>query len=418
MIRKSIFMCAAFCLIAVFSACNDDDPMHHIEGIRLINITPSTGSAGEAVTVLGTNFGATAHENSISINGIEAQILNASSGEIRFLLPPNEPGSYTVKVRTGNKEAEGLKFTYLRTTSKTYLVNTIVGIKGNGNTLDGIGTAATTKLPSGLAFAPDGSIWFTERGNKAIRRLGADMTVTTLVSGEGLDNPWQGGFDPAGNYYVASKANGKVFKITPELKCTEFASGINNPMGCVCDEQGNVYVASRDAKKIIRYTPDGVSSDFITFASLKPNCLLRDKNGNFFVAGSGFYKILMVTPSGEQITIAGNGDKGTGIEDGEAGNPQTASIGSIFGLGMDDNGTLYICDDSYDTIRILTPDADGDYSKGTLETIAGSGTAGYKDGNGLKAAFNGPYAVLPTGDGKTIYVADATNYLIRSISVR
>ena len=189
-------------------------------------------------------------------------------------------------------------------------------------------------------------------------------------------------------------------------------------MGCVCDEQGNVYVASRDAKKIIRYTPDGVGSDFITFASLKPNCLLRDKNGNFFVAGSGFYKILMVTPSGEQITIAGNGNKGTGIEDGEAGNPQTASIGNIFGLGMDDNGTLYICDDSYDTIRILTPDADGDYSKGTLSTIAGSGTAGYKDGNGLKAAFNGPYAVLPTGDDRTIYVADASNFLIRSISVR
>ncbi len=418
MIRKTIFACAALAFAAVLPACSDDDPTHHIEGIRLINITPTTGSAGEAVTVLGTNFGASARENSISINGKEAQILNASSGEIRFLLPPNEPGSYTVKVRAGEQEAEGLKFTYLRTPSKTYLVSTIVGIKGNGNTVDGIGTAATTKLPTGLAFAPDGSIWFTERGNKAIRRLGMDMTVTTLVSGEGLDNPWQGGFDAAGNYYVASKANGKVFKITPELKCTEFASGIKSPMGCVCDEQGNVYVAARDARKIIKYTPDGAGSDFITFESLKPNCLLRDKNGNFFVAGSGFYKILMITPAGEQIAIAGNGEKGEGIEDGEAGNPQTAHVGNVFGLGMDDSGALYICDDSRDAIRILTPDAQGDYGKGTLETVAGSGTSGYKDGNGLKAAFNGPYAVLPTGDGKTIYVADALNYLIRSISVR
>lgn len=418
MIRKNFFLGVSLCLAAVLSACNDDDPTHHIEGIRLINITPSTGSAGEVATVLGTNFGATTRENSISINGVEAQILNASSGEIRFLLPPNEPGSYTVKVRTGDQEVEGLKFTYLHTTSKTYLVSTIVGIKGNANTLDGIGTAATTKLPSGLAFAPDGSIWFTERGNNAIRRLGADMTVTTLVAGEGLNNPWQGEFDATGNYYVASKANGKIFKITPDLKCREFASGINNPMGCVCDEQGNVYVASRDAKKIIKYTPDGAGSDFITFAELKPNCVLRDKKGNFFVAGTGFYKILMVTPSGEQITIAGNGEKGTAIEDGAPGNPLAANIGDIMGLGMDDNGALYICDISSNTIRILTPDADGDYSKGTLETVAGSGTAGYKDGNGLKASFYNPYAVLPTGDGRTIYVADVLNYLIRSISVR
>jgi hypothetical protein len=76
------------------------------------------------------------------------------------------------------------------------------------------------------------------------------------------------------------------------------------------------------------------------------------------------------------------------------------------------NGACYNC------IRKLTPDASGDYSKGTLETIAGSGKSGFSDGKGLKATFNQPYEIIITKDCKTMYVAGAVNYLIRRITVK
>ena len=405
-------------MAALGSACRQEDPTHHIEELRLINIKPTTGMSGEVAVIQGTNFGAEISQNRVTINGVEARILNASSGELRIILPENAPGAYPVKVEVGDRQIEGLKFTYLKASSRTFLVSTIVGMTGNKSTVDGIGTSATTWFPTGLAYAPDGSIWFTERGNRAIRRLSPGMSVETLVSSTELDNPWHGGFDADGNYYVVSKANGRVIRITPDLKLTTFASGINNPMACLCDEAGNVYVASRDHQKIIRYTPDGAASDFILFDELKPNCMCRDAAGNFFVGGTDFGRIMMVTPQGEQRIIAGDGDPGSGIDDGEPGNPLTAHIGNIFALGLDANGVLYMADCTYHTIRMLTPDASGDYTKGTLETIAGTGSADCLDGEGLKAAFNNPYGILPSADGKTIYVADATNCLLRMITVK
>ena len=127
----------------------------------------------------------------------------------------------------------------------------------------------------------------------------------------------------------------------------------------------------------------------------------------------------MVTPSGERIDIAGCGERpgDAGYSDGEEGNPLAAIVGNVFGLAFDAADRLYIADASAHSIRILTP-KDGDYTKGTLETVAGTGKAGYTDGLGLKAAFNNPYGVQPTPDGKTIYVADSSNELIRSISVK
>jgi hypothetical protein len=93
-------------------------------------------------------------------------------------------------------------------------------------------------------------------------------------------------------------------------------------------------------------------------------------------------------------------------------------VGATFGVAAGSDGCLYLSDNTYNCIRKLTPDANGDYSKGTLETIAGSGKAGFSDGKGLKATFNQPYEIIITEDCKTMYVAGAVNYLIRRITVK
>lgn len=418
MMRRIIFALATVCLSAGFASCSGEKEGNRITELRLITMKPSTGYSGEVATVYGSNFGPDVKSNAVLINGAEGQILNASTGEIRFILPENEPGSYSIKVVTDNGEIEGLSFTYLRQPSHSYVVSTYAGT-GSRGTADGIGTDASFYLPSGLAMAPDGSIWIADRGNNAIRRLGTDMMVTTVASGNGLNAPWQGGFDPDGNYYIASKGNSTVYKITPAGEMTTFATGINNPMGCVCDEAGNVYVASREGKKIIRYTPDGSASDFTVFDNLTPNCVYRSKSGEFYTGDSSHHVIYQVSADGKtQKIIAGDGASASDWYDGDPGNALSAAVGQVFGIDMDDNGVIYFVDAKYHTIRTITPDAGGDYAKGSVETIAGTGKGGYGNGVGLKAIFNTPYDVMVAPGGQTIYVADVMNNVVRSITIR
>src|SRR5690349_21705149 len=52
---------------------------------------------------------------------------------------------------------------------------------------------------------------------------------------------------------------------------------------------------------------------------------------------------------------------------------------------------------------------------GEVSTLAGTGKAGFADGEGSKAQFNGPNGVVCVGN--TVYVADHGNHLIRAINL-
>lgn len=407
-----------------FAGCSDDDAAHHMIDLRLVRMVPSTGLSGEQVRILGTNFIPEVADNTVTVNGKNARVLTAAKDELRILLPENEAGTYEVVVTSGDRTAEGLRFTYIRMTSRTFIVSTIAGTRSGNGLVDGVGTEAQIGLPRGISIAPDGSLYLTDSRNHAIRRLGTDMVMTTLYSGNTamLKSPWQGGFDSKGNYYVASKDCNSVVKIAPDGTASTFASGFKAPMCVACDKDDNVYVADRDNKRVVKHTPAGQASAYALFpdAAAGPNAIAFDSKGNLAVGFSSVRKVILVTPSGEQFDIVGCGEKpgDAGYVDGEEGNPLAAIVGNVFGLAFDAADQLYIADASAHSIRILTPDATGDYAKGTLETVAGTGKAGYTDGLGLKAAFNNPYGVLPMPDGKTIYVADSSNELIRSISVK
>lgn len=87
------------------------------------------------------------------------------------------------------------------------------------------------------------------------------------------------------------------------------------------------------------------------------------------VGTSNGYVLIQISPDGTQKTIAGDGVKGQEYYDGEPGNPLSAKVGATFGVAAGSDGCLYLSDNTYNCIRKLTPDANGDYSKGTLETI-------------------------------------------------
>ncbi len=127
-------------------------------------------------------------------------------------------------------------------------------------------------------------------------------------------------------------------------------------------------------------------------------------DGSIFITDAGDHnRIQRIAPGGNVTTIAGGGSEG--FYDGAEGK---ASFNTPSGLALLPDGDLIVADTSNNCIRRITP-------KGETTTIAGAGTAGYVDGPGKTAQFNGPIGVATDTSGK-IYVADSYNDRIRVIS--
>jgi NHL repeat len=102
-------------------------------------------------------------------------------------------------------------------------------------------------------------------------------------------------------------------------------------------------------------------------------------------------------------TLAGNGTPGL-----VNGSGNIAEFNAPFGVAVDVHGNVYVADEGNNCIRKITPD-------GNVSTLAGSGVAGYADGTGAAAQFNGPDGVAVDVQSN-VYVADVTNECIRKIT--
>ena len=89
-----------------------------------------------------------------------------------------------------------------------------------------------------------------------------------------------------------------------------------------------------------------------------------------------------------------------------------AGFESPRGLAMSPDGkTLYVADSGNNMIRKI------DLSTNAVTTLAGAGKlmAGYADGVGTQATFKEPRSLAVSSDGQTLYIADTRNHLIRKM---
>jgi sugar lactone lactonase YvrE len=134
-----------------------------------------------------------------------------------------------------------------------------------------------------------------------------------------------------------------------------------------------------------------------------PFGIVMDNNGVTYVADAGENnRIRKITAEGIVSTFAGARE---GFADGLAG---AAAFNTPSGMAIDRLGNIYVADTGNNAIRKITPE-------GMVSTLAGDGTAGYRDGAAGQAQFNGPIGVAADSTGK-VYVADTYNDRIRLIS--
>jgi sugar lactone lactonase YvrE len=253
---------------------------------------------------------------------------------------------------------------------------------------DGVGSEAMFHRPGGVAVATDGTIYVSDTGNNAIRKIDANGQVTKLAGN------FLGSAD--GNFLGSSDG---VFSGSSDGAGDD--AGFKNPQGIVVDQDGNILVADRKNHAIRKVTPQGVvttvvgsftgsgtggltgSSDGSASGARfdHPSDVVVDGAGNIYVADSGNHAIRKIDLSGNVTTLAGDLVY-SGYQDGTA---DSAMFNSPQGIAIDTAGNIIVADTTNGLIRKVSPD-------GVVTTIAGSLFT-----NNARAAFLGSGGEAFTG---------------------
>ena len=398
---------------------------------------PENGRVGDEVTINGENFSEVASENVVTFNGKEAEVVAASETELTVTVP-SRPGSGPIAVTVGETTVEGEEFEYILTVT----VSTVAGSGAKGFK-DGAAEEAEFYGLNGLAIDEAGNMYVADRLNHAIRKVDAQGMVTTLAGngdrgyndGTGdqaqFYNPTHLVLGAGGDLFVADSYNHRIRRVSTAGSVSTFAGSgaagdtdgtgtlaeFKRPYGVVADASGNLYVSDSYNSRIRKIRSQGVVTMLAgsgTFGYADgpgagaqfnhPKGLAVDEEGNVYVADESNHRIRKVSPAGEVSTVAGNGSAGFANGQGTA-----AQFNAPYDVALDSRGNLFVADINNHQIRMIS-------SSGKVSTLAGTGAAGHADGAGNQAQFYIPSGLAMDQEGN-LYVADLGNSRIRKITI-
>jgi sugar lactone lactonase YvrE len=199
------------------------------------------------------------------------------------------------------------------------------------------------------------------------------------------------------------------------------AAQFDCPHGVAVDGEGSIIIADYKNHRVRKISPDGTVSTlagsgmegFADGAGAaaqfnRPSGVAVDGQGSIIITNSGNHRVRKITPDGTVSTLAGSGDYGYRVGGFADGAGVAAQFNHPLGVAVDGEGSIIIADWGNDRVRKITPD-------GTVSTLAGSGSAGFADGAGAAAQFNGPAGVAVDGEG-SIIITDGGNHSVRKIT--
>ena len=301
------------------------------------------------------------------------------------------------------------------------IITTVVGMGGSGFNGDGLlGTETLIDSPRGIAFGPEGRLYFADSGNGRVRRLGHDGRVTTVLVGEPYDD---------GGIIV-------TFSLQPTFSPEAAFSSSNWPwyvgegsgqtpvqmVGLAVGPDCVLYVADPTHHTVWRMGPDGVVAPIAgtgapgfsgddgpsVEADLdSPEGVALTPEGSLLIADTGNHRVRRVGIDGVITTIAGNGDSELS-GDGDLATQTAVSFPVDVSAGP--GGDVFFVEQGTHRVRRVRPD-------GIMRTVTGTGQAGFLGDNGPAAdgRLGEPSGVTAAPDG-SLFIADTFNQRIRQVA--
>ncbi len=271
-----------------------------------------------------------------------------------------------------------------------------------GTRVDSIATRTRFTDVSAIAFDPaTGTLYIADRGS-VIQSGGTSRPVARLFA-------------------VAS--NGRLQLLLDRGGCPA-ALCVDHAQGMVFS-QNALIIADVVANRIIRFdvrtralaaiagsgafgdSPDGTPALEARLA--EPMDVLVGDDGRIMFSERRGHRVRVISLGGALGTIAGTGTAGFA---GDGGPALQAQLSGPTGIALD-RDVMHIADTDNQRIRAV------DLGRGTIATIAGTGTPGFYGDAGppTEAQLARPRDLAASPDGGTLFVSDQDNHRIRSINL-
>jgi len=314
---------------------------------------------------------------------------------------------------------------------------------------NGPASGAVLLDPFGVAVDGKGNVYVADFGDQRVRRIGADLTITT-VAGTGVFGASVSGVqatttqiaqpagiaaDAAGNVYFtnacgvsAMRSDGTIAAVAGDPSYCGYAG--NNvlpsaaqlyfPQGLMVDGANNLlYIADTYNNRIRKvdltrsiittvagngqqgYAGNG--TDALSASMDFPVGVAADSKGNVYFADQNNLRVRKISTDGKIYDFAGTGKAGNS---GDGGPATAATLAWPTGLAIDSADNVYVA--SSGSIRRISTD-------GRIATIAGTGWTDFSgDGDLATLADMDPYYLAVDSNGR-IYFSDENNLRIRRL---
>jgi RHS repeat-associated protein len=266
------------------------------------------------------------------------------------------------------------------------IIETVAGAHGRPLGFSGDGgdaIDAAFRATNDVTVTPDGSLYIADLGN-ALRRVAPDGVVESLALPDALgSNVWRVAAGPDGAIYFSDPRS--VFRIGRNGDITTIAGS-------------GSFASTGDGGPAIE-------------AAVVPEDIAVGPDGAVYIVDMVHRRVRRVAPDGIIETIAGTGVFGFS---GDGGPAMSASFMRPRGIAVGPDGSLYIADELSHRVRRVGPD-------GIIDTIAGSGSVGFRmggfsgdGGHATEAQLEEPFRIALATDG-TLYISDTRNNRVRGV---
>ena len=262
----------------------------------------------------------------------------------------------------------------------------IVAGTGTSGTPTSGAQATSTPLrgPKAVAVDSSGDLYIADPGNYSVYEVSPSGTLS-VVAGTGfqgtpipgtaaatssLGAPNALAVNSSGDLYISDGDNAQIYEVNPAGIISVVAGNGNSgpttagqatnvslgvPTGVATDAAGNVYIADNGNGEVDKVAPDGTLSVISNTPSLDTTGVAVDGAGDVFIAEGEDCQIHEIPAGGSEAIYAGVSGTCGAPSYGTAAT--TSPLNTVTGVAVTPAGRLFIAEQTYSTIDLVTPPA-------------------------------------------------------------